>query len=250
MASSCPSGVLVVSVAHHPLVLSSVRSFLRLGDAGSVRRCDPRTMGRSVAHALGWWSLGGVLGLVLGGATSFGQQYLPEGLRPFANSNGGWTLLAVVVTVVCTRRGSARRWWIAAGMGLVVFHALLQGYSIVSTLRGFPSSYGPGDFSSVVATLAGPVIGLAGFAWWSPSGVLRAAGAGVVAAVMIGDGASGLLRVVETTGWLWWVLSIVLGVGMLVWVVLFRLDRMRDRAVAVALTATGAVALVLVFASL
>jgi Family of unknown function (DUF6518) len=217
---------------------------------GLACRCHPGVMGRSVGHALAWWLLAAVLGLLLGGATSFGQQYLPEGLRPFANSNSGWTLLAFVVTVVCTRWGSARRWWVAAGLGLVVFHALLQGYVIVSTLRGFPDSYGPGDFYFVVATLAGPVIGLAGFAWRSASGVLRAAGVGVVAAVMIGDGVWGLLRVVESTGWLYWVLSIVIGVGMVAWVVLRRLDRLRDRVLAVVLAPMGAANFALLFAAM
>lgn len=206
-------------------------------------------MVRSSAQALAWWLLGAAVGLVLGGATSFGQQYLPDGLRPFANSNSGWTLLAFVVVVVGTRWGSARRWWVAAGLGLVVFHALLQGYAIVSTLRGFPDSYGPGDFYFVVATLAGPVVGLAGLAWGAASGLVRAAGAGVVAAVMIGDGTWGLLRVLETTGWLWWVLSIAMGVGLLAWTLLRRLERSRDRVVAVVLTVLGATAFVLLFSA-
>jgi len=206
-------------------------------------------MVRSSAQALAWWLLGAAVGLVLGGATSFGQQYLPDGLRPFANSNSGWTLLAFVVVVVCTRWGSARRWWVAAGLGLVVFHALLQGYAIVSTLRGFPDSYGPGDFYFVVATLAGPVVGLAGLAWGAASGLVRAAGAGVVAAVMIGDGTWGLLRVLETTGWLWWVLSIAIGVGLLAWTLLRRLERSRDRVVTVVLTVLGATAFVLLFSA-
>jgi hypothetical protein len=207
-------------------------------------------MGRRIGHALAWWLLGAALGLLLGGATSFGQQHLPDGLRSFANSNGGWTLLAFVVTAVCTRWRSARRWWVAAGLGLVVFHALLQGYVIVSTLRGFPDSYGPGDLYFTVATLAGPVIGLAGLAWHSGSGAVRAVGVAVVAAVMIGDGVWGLLRVVATTGWLYWVISIVIGVGILAWVVLRRLDRPRDRILAIALTGAGAAAFALAFSAI
>ena len=216
-------------------------------DAGLAGRCHSEAMGRSVGYALAWWLLGAVLGLLLGGATSFGQQYLPDGLRPFANSNSGWTLLAFVVTAVCTRWRSARRWWVAAVLGLVVFHALLQGYVIVSTLRGFPDSYGPGDFYFTVATLAGPVIGLAGFAWRSDSGPLRAVGVAVMAAVLIGDGVWGLLRVVDSTGWLYWVLIIVMGVGILTWVVLRRLDRLRDRVLAIVLAAMGAAAFTLLF---
>jgi len=204
-------------------------------------------MRRTVGSALAWWAVAVVVGLLLGGATSFGQQHLPDGLRSFANSNSGWTLLAFAVTVVCTRWASARRWWIAAGMGLLVFHALLQGYVVVSTLRGFPDSYGPGDLYFTVATLAGPVIGLAGLWWRAERRLLRAVGVAVFTAVMIGDGVSGLLRVAETTGWLYWTISIAIGVGVLGWVVARRLDRLRERVVAMVLTAVGAGAFVALF---
>lgn len=204
-------------------------------------------MGRSVGYTVAWWLVGAACGLLLGGATSFAQQYLPDELRSFANSNSGWTLLAYVVTVLCTRNTSARRWWIGAGLGLVIFHTLLLGYSIVSTLRGFPDSYGWGDLFFIVATLAGPVIGLAGLWWWSTKDVLRAIGVAVFAAVMIGDGVSGLLRVADTTGWTYWVLSIVIGAAVLAWVVVRRLSGVRERVIAVALTAVGASAFVLLF---
>jgi hypothetical protein len=218
----------------------------------AIARCshDPGDMTRRLVHALVWWSLAAAAGLLLGGATSFGQQHLPDGLRSFANSNSGWTLLAFVVVVVCTRWSGARRWWVAAGIGLIVFHALLQGYAVVSTLRGFPDSYGPGDFYFIVATLAGPVIGLAGLWWRSPSGALRAAAAAVFAAVMIGDGVWGLLRVVETTGWLYWVLSILIGLGVLGWAVGRRLALRRDRGLAVGLTLVGAALFVSLFSTL
>jgi hypothetical protein len=207
-------------------------------------------MMRSLGSTIAWWLLAAALGLLLGGATSFAQLWLPDGLRSSANSNGGWTLLAFGVTAVCMRWESARRWWIAAGIGLVVFHTLLQGYAVVSTLRGFPDAYGPGDLYFVIATLAGPVLGLAGLAWAARSGALRACGTAVVAAVMVGDGIWGLTRVVETTGWLWWTLSIVIGVGILAWAVVGRLDRTRDRVLAVALTGAGAAAFALAFSAL
>ncbi len=207
-------------------------------------------MGRSIGYTLAWWLVGAAAGLLLGGATSFGQQYLPDGVSSFANSNSGWTLLAFAVTLICTRWSSARRWWVAAGLGLVVFQALLQGYAVVSTLRGFPDSYGPGDFYFTVAMLAGPVVGLAGYWWRSPSGVFRALGGGIFATVMIGDGVSGLLRVADTTGWLYWVISIAIGVGVLAWLLARRLSRRRDRGLAVALAVAGTAAFVSAFALL
>lgn len=207
-------------------------------------------MGRTIGYMLAWWLLGAAAGLLLGGATSLAQQYLPDGLRPFANSNSGWTLLAFVVTAVCTRWSSARRWWIAAGLGLVVFHALLQGYAVVSTVRGFPDSYGPGDFYFTVATLAGPIVGLSAYWWRSSSDTLRAIGGAVFAAIMIGDGVSGLLRVAETTGWLYWVISIAIGAGVLVWLLVRRLRGWRDRGLAFAVALAGSTAFVVVFAVL
>ncbi|OUE30379.1 hypothetical protein BFL35_10470 [Clavibacter michiganensis] len=207
-------------------------------------------MTRTLISTIAWWLLAAALGLLLGGATSFAQLRLPDGLRSFADSNGGWTLLAFVVTAVCMRRPSARRWWIAAGMGLVVFHALLQGYAVVSTLRGFPDAYGPGDLYSVIATLAGPVLGVAGLGWASRSSTLRACGTAVVAAVMVGDGIWGLLRVAATTGWLYWTLSIAVGVGILAWAVVGRIDRPRDRVLAIALTGAGAALYALAFSAL
>ncbi|WP_209559900.1 DUF6518 family protein [Frigoribacterium sp. PvP032] len=207
-------------------------------------------MTRSLVTTLGWWLLGASAGLVLGGATSFGQQHLPDGLRPFANSSGGWTVITFATVVLVTRRPSARRWWTAAGLGLVVFHAAVQGYVVASTLRGFPDSYGPGDFWFTAATLAGPVIGLAGLWWWSPRPVLRAVGVAILAAVMIGDGVSGLVRVAETTGTTWWLISIAVGVVALGRVVVRQLDRWRERALAVGLAGVGAAAFVALFSLL
>jgi hypothetical protein len=154
------------------------------------------------------------------------------------------------VVAVCTRWPSARRWRVAAGLGLVVSYALLQGYAIVSTLRGFPDSYGPGNFYFIVAMLTGPVLGLAGLAWHSPVGACRAIGAAIVVAVMVGDGIWHLLRVVETTGWLYWVLSIVIGVSLLAWATLRRLDRLQHRVLAVVLSAIGTGVYAALFTSL
>jgi predicted PurR-regulated permease PerM len=67
---------------------------------------------------------------------------------------------------------------------------------------------------------------------------------------MVGDGVSGLVRVADTTGTTWWVVSIAVGVAALGWVVVRRLDRWRERALAVGLTAVGAAVFVAVFSLL
>jgi hypothetical protein len=67
---------------------------------------------------------------------------------------------------------------------------------------------------------------------------------------MVGDGIWHLLRVVETTGWLYWVLSIVIGVSLLAWATLRRLDRLQHRVLAVVLSAIGTGVYAALFTSL
>ena len=80
--------------------------------------------------------------------------------------------------------------------------------------------------------------------------MLRAVGVAVFAGTMIGDGVSALLRVLATTGWAWWTLSIVIGAATLAWVVVRRLDRWRERLVAAGLTVVAAGAFVGLFSLL
>lgn len=176
--------------------------------------------------------------LVLGGLTSFAQTFLPDALRPFANSASGWTLLTALV-VARARTGLA----LGAVLGALSFTALVVGYSIVSTWRGFPTSE---ELFLVAAVVVGPFVGAAASAL-RRSGVLAAIAVAVLAGIAIGEGAYGLLMVSATTGWAYWTLIGLIGVALLAWAFLRRLDSLRLRSLAVGLTAAVALAFFLAY---
>ncbi len=168
---------------------------------------DPAPRGfAAVAVALGG-------SVVLGGLTSFAQTILPDAFRPFANSASGWTLLAFLLVYA----GRARL-LLGTILGVVAFVGLVEGYAIVSNLRGFYYSY-TGIFT-LVGVAAGPVLGfsaaLARHGIARPSRRLwRVLGFSPLCAVLIGDGVFGLRYISETTGTFYWTLTIVLGIVVL-----------------------------------
>lgn len=173
--------------------------------------------------------------LLLGGLTSFAQTFLPPALAPFANSNGGWGILVVIVVTIA-HRGP----WMSALLGLIAFHCLLQGYAIASTLRGFPDSYGPGDILFLLAFVVGPVVGVASSWQYSPRHPLRAIGSGAIGALLIGDGVASLVRVAATTGWSYWVIQITIGAAYVAYTIARRLTGWRTRLLCGAIAVIGA----------
>lgn len=127
----------------------------------------------------------------------------------------------------------------SALLGAASFVALVLGYTAVSSLRGY---YFSPLFWSAVAVLAGPFVGAAASALHQ-RGRWAAAGAGLLAGILLGDCGFGLTTVSATTGRSYWVLVGALGVGLLVTVAVGRL-----RTIRLILLATGsavAVALLL-----
>lgn len=180
--------------------------------------------------------------LVLGGLTSPAQMLLPDALRPFANSSSGWTLLTALVIVVAGRSGTAA----AAALGATSFVALLIGYQAVSALRGFPDSE---ELFTVIAVVVGPFVGVAA-SWLRASGRRAALGVAVLAGIGAGDGANGLLRLVPTTGWVYWTLIGVIALALLAVIAVRRLRAPADRILAIAGTVAVAAAYVGVFSVL
>ena len=166
--------------------------------------------------------------LALGGLTSFAQTFLPDVLRPFANSASGWTLLTALVVARARPRLP-----LAAVLGALGFVALVVGYSLVSTLRGFPTSE---ELFLIAAVVVGPFVGVAAAALRG-SGALTAAAVALLAGIAVGEGAYGLLVVSATTGWFYWSLIGVIGVALLVWTCVEQLHPLRLRGLAVGLTA-------------
>lgn len=148
-----------------------------------------------------------VVSLLLGGLTSLAQGFLPDPVRPFANSASGWTVLtALIVWLARERTGTS------AVLGGASFVALVLGYTMVSELRGL--HYDPVLFG-VVGVLVGPLVGVAA-SWLRRTGWQAALGAAALAGVALGECVYGLVVVSDTTGWFYWSLIGAVGVALLV----------------------------------
>lgn len=172
-----------------------------------------------------------VASLLLGGATSWAQGFLPEPLTPFANSASGWTLLTALL-VWSERRGTAT----SGVLGLVSFVCLVLGYTAASTLRGL--HYSPVRFG-VIAVLAGPAVGVAA-AWLRRHEWHAALGTGVLAGIAVGESIYGLTVVSATTGTLYWTLVGLIGLALLTWTLTTRTHALQVRLGCLGLTAATA----------
>lgn len=170
--------------------------------------------------------------LVLGGLTSYAQTFLPDALRPFANSASGWTLLTALMVGLFRARTAP-----SAVFGATSFVLLVLGYQFVSGLRGFPTSE---TLFLIIGVVVGPFVGVAA-SWLHRGGWRSILGCGVLAGIAVGEGAYGLIMVMESTGWFYWTLIGLVGVAVLVHVVVCRLHVTSARVVAVALVAVVAV---------
>ena len=155
---------------------------------------------RAIAVAVG----GAVL---IGGLTSFAQQYLPPWINSLGNSAGGWTMFSFLIVWL-----SRARPLLAGVLGIVVFQLLVESYSVVSEWRGFDD----GDpFTSVwtlVGLVAGPLLGIAAsLARYAPPG-WRALAVTPLSAVLLGEGIWALNTIADTTSPVYWTLEIVLAV--------------------------------------
>lgn len=147
------------------------------------------------------------LSLLLGAATSFAQTFLPDALRPFANSASGWTLLTAGAVAASHARTRP-----SAVFGAASFVALVLGYQFTSTLRGFPTSE---TLFLVIGVIVGPFVGVAA-SWLRHAGARAAIGCGVLSGIALGEGAYGLIQISATTGWIYWTLVTIAGLALLV----------------------------------
>lgn len=147
-------------------------------------------------------------GLTVGGLTSFGQQVLPDGVAPLANSATPW--VAAVGVVLALRAPPLPRAAVLGAIGLVAVNC---GYGIVSTARGH--FYDPTSWN-VIGAIVGPLVGTAVVLLGSPSWRLAGAAAGALAAIPLGEGLFGLLVVGRTEYTTYWVAQCVLAVLLLV----------------------------------
>ena len=186
-----------------------------------------------------------VAAFVLGGLTSVGQQFLPEHLHSLSNSAGSWTAICFAVLVVSKVRG-----WRAAGLGILVFIALNEGYGLVSRLKGFPYGILFDNYWTLIAIVIGPIVGLAASWVRSERPALVALGAAAPATVLVGEGIYGLLYVSDTTSPVYWTGSIVVGGVFVFLMAVLRVRRIGWGATSIALTAIGAALFVFAYSGL
>jgi hypothetical protein len=142
--------------------------------------------------------------------TPLGQQYLPDAVNSAANSMGGWEIVLVASVGVARLRPLP-----AAITGAVAFLLMLEGYSLVSELRGH-ADRSLFSFWGVVAIVGGPIIGLA-TAWLrNRRPALRIVAAVVLALPVLVETAYGLTIIRATTSPVWWIVEAALAVALVV----------------------------------
>ncbi|MCU1528495.1 MAG: hypothetical protein JWP75_2258 [Frondihabitans sp.] len=144
--------------------------------------------------------------LLIGGLSSLGQQYLPDWIRSLCNSAGGWS--AFVFLLVWLSRG---RPLLGALLGLVAFEVMLEGYGVVSGLRGHFYAAPFSTLYAKAALLAGPVLGAGASLTRYGNRVLRLAGVAVLSLVLLGEGAYGLLWLLDSTSPVFWTMEMIAG---------------------------------------
>jgi hypothetical protein len=145
--------------------------------------------------------------LVVGGLTSPAQQYLPDALRSFANSAGGWSMLAFLAVWLSGARPA-----LGAVLGAVSFVAMVEAYGVVSLWRGFFFADPLTSMWIPIGLVAGPVIGLAAASVRHASRPWAIAGVSVLSAVLLAEGVYGLAVIHETSP-VYWILELVAAVG-------------------------------------
>ena len=145
--------------------------------------------------------------LALGALTSYAQGFLPDSLRPLANSASGWTILTAS-TVAAARPGLR----LGALWGAGSFVLLVLGYTAASQWRGL--GYDPTPWI-VVGLVAGPVVGASAAALRGTRPMPAAVGSGLLAAVLLLDAGVGLTVLSATTSPVCWSLATALAVLLL-----------------------------------
>jgi hypothetical protein len=151
-----------------------------------------------------------VLSLVVGGLTSPAQGVLPSWMASFANSAGGWSMLAFLAVWV-----SRARPLLGAVLGAVSFVAMVEAYGVVSLWCGHFFAEPLHSMWIPVGLVAGPVIGVAAALVRHASRGWTIAGVAVLGLVLVAEGICGLTVVADTTSPVYWILEIVLAIGFL-----------------------------------
>jgi hypothetical protein len=173
--------------------------------------------------------------------TAYAQEWLPEDLGSLANSSGVWALVAFALALLATEARSA------AIYGCVALLALLIGYVLGTSARGFASGTALVVFWGAAAVVVGPTLGLGAHWVKTETGSAAAVGIGVMSGVLIGEGVYGLAYIADTTYPPYWWGEAIVGVVLLFAVAWRRLEQPRIVAAAVGTCALTATAFVLIY---
>lgn len=162
--------------------------------------------GPAVPVALALSALGGV---TFGGLTQLGQSLLPDWLHSLANSAAPWVVLAFLFALL------SRVMWAACASGFLTLAGLELGYVAMAAIRGYPSAVTTVSFWLVAAVVFGPPVGLGAYLLRIRAEGWGAAGGGLLAGIVSGEGLSSYLRVRDTTTPGYWVAEMLVGLGLL-----------------------------------
>lgn len=180
----------------------------------------------------------------IGILTSLGQGLLPDEARSFANSAGSWSLAAFLLCLCNTapRRGLL--------LGFLALAAMLVGYIVATEMRGYATGTRLLLFWGLAAIVVGPILGVAA-AWVRGADRGRiAAGAAVIAGILVGEGLYGLTLIADTTSPVYWAVQIMTGLGIVIAVSVLRLRRPASIVLCAVLTAATAAAFDVAYSSI
>ena len=140
-----------------------------------IRPRSVRSLAAGVFLALG-------VGVLTGLATLVGQGILPGQWNTLVNSGAIWLVAVFLVGSRMPSRASA----LAAGTGTLL--STVAAYYGSAALTGAPISLRNVMFWAVVALVAGPLFGLAGYWRYDERRMLRVAGVALLGGVLVAEG--------------------------------------------------------------
>jgi len=157
--------------------------------------------------------------VLVGVLTSFGQAV--PALAVVANAAGPWFVVAVVLCALAgagTVAGAltARAVVLAAALGVASLELMHLGYWAATNLRGYPDVLSITNFWVLMGLPAGVLAGAVAVGVRTDDQRWRAAGLGVTASILVGEGVRALLRVADDATTAGWVVQVLVGVAVLV----------------------------------
>jgi Family of unknown function (DUF6518) len=149
--------------------------------------------------------------VIVGALTSPAQQYLPDAVQSFANSAGGWSMLAFLLVWL-----SRSRVVLGAVLGAVAFVLMVESYGEVSALRGYFFAAPFTSYWDAVGLVAGPILGAGAALVRYGSRRCAIVSVAVLSSVMVAESLYGLTIIRGSTSPIYWSLQIAAAVGFLV----------------------------------